>query len=130
MLRDYNEDNPATYEVDFDDDKIEFKILPLGFRDEYIGDLGKDGSYTQLTERVGKIVQSINGETVESKMKRLTHLSDINGFIAFIIRNSFLPEDVAKNSQPSPESSEQEKDEGATNLAETEDDCVSTTQQV
>lgn len=130
MFRKYDEDNPETYMADFDGIEVEFKILPLGLRDQYVEDLGKDGSYTEISERIGQVVASINGEPVETELKQLTHLSDFGNFRNFVIINSFLPEAVSKNSQPSPESSEQEKDEGATNPVETEDDSVSITQPI
>lgn len=130
MLRDYDEDNPQTYMADFDGDEIEFKILPLGLRDELINELGKDGSYNELVGRIGRVVESINGESVDTKMKKLTHLSDAGKLRNFIIMNSFLPEAVSKNSQPSPESSDQERARDAMMNVEPDEGSVSTTQTV
>ncbi len=128
MLREYDEDNPATFEVKSTlGNKLEMIILPVTVREKLLAEISAGKTTEAVYPIVRKLIKTIDGRPTEDVLPLVTHQYDLQVLYNDIVAFSWLPEDVAKNLQPSPESSEQEKDEGATNLAEMEDDSVSIT---
>lgn len=127
MLRQYDENNPATYLIDSDGDEIMMIALPLGKREEYLTAISKGKTVAEMVTAISRLVTTINGEPAADVLNRATHLSDVHNLITDIIASSWLPENASKNLPPSPDVSPPEKSRDATTDAETENDNASTT---
>ena len=131
MLREYDENNPETYEVKSTlGNMLEMIILPVTVRENLLAEISAGKTTEVVYPIIRKLIKTIDGRPIEDVLPLVTHQYDLQVLYNDIVAFSWLPEDVAKNLQPSPESSEQEKDEGAMNHVGMEDDSVSITQPI
>ena len=129
MLRQYDEKNPATYMTNTTGDDIEMIVLPLGLREKYLEKISEAKTTKETIDALSFFVKSINGEPPLDVLRRASHLYDIKELYEAIVAESWMPEDVSKNSQPLPESSNLGEGEGVMKTAAMEGDNVSITRQ-
>ena len=129
MLRQYDEKNPATYMTNTTGDDVEMIVLPLGLREEYLSEIAKATTTETMNAALCRFVKTINGEPAKDVLERATHFSDIKDLYEAIVAESWMPENVSKNSQPLPESSKPEEGEDVTKTVPMDEDNVSITRQ-